>query len=101
MSDKRDQRKEIDLHDIDWKRLLRQGPLLLWGFPVLLLVSLAYTSVYTVQAESQGVVLRFGKFVKTVDPGLRFKLPFGVDRVSIVPVKRQTKSPAGLPASAL
>lgn len=95
MSDKRDQRKEIDLHDIDWKRLLRQGPLLLWGFPVLLLVSLAYTSVYTVQAESQGVVLRFGKFVKTVDPGLRFKLPFGVDRVSIVPVKRQLKQEFG------
>ena len=95
MSDKRDQRKEIDLHDIDWKRLLRQGPLLLWGFPFLLLVSLAYTSVYTVQAESQGVVLRFGKFVKTVDPGLRFKLPFGVDRVSIVPVKRQLKQEFG------
>ena len=30
------------------------------------------TSFYTVQAESQGVVLRFGKYLKTVDPGLRF-----------------------------
>ena len=73
MSDKRDQRKEIDLHDIDWKRLLGQGPLLLWGLPVVLLVSLAYTSVYTVQAESQGVVLRFGKFVKTVETWLIYK----------------------------
>ncbi len=95
MSDKRDQRQEIDLHNIDWKRLLELSPLLLWGGPVLLLFSIAYTSVYTVQAESQGVVLRFGKFVKTVEPGLRFKIPFGVDRVSIVPVKRQLKQEFG------
>ena len=40
-------------------------------------------------------MLRFGKYVKTVDPGLRFKLPFGVDRVSIVPVKRQLKQEFG------
>ena len=70
-------------------------PFLLWGVPVILLVLLAYTSIYTVQAESQGVVLRFGKYVKTVDPGLRFKFPFGVDRVSIVPVKRQLKQEFG------
>lgn len=95
MSDKRDQRQEIDLHNLDWKKLLELGPLLLWGVPVLLLFSIAYTSVYTVQAESQGVVLRFGKFIKTVEPGLRFKIPFGVDRVSIVPVKRQLKQEFG------
>lgn len=62
---------------------------------MILLALLAYTSIYTVQAESQGVVLRFGKYVKTVDPGLRFKFPFGVDRVSIVPVKRQLKQEFG------
>jgi membrane protease subunit HflK len=58
-----------------------------------LLVS--YTSVYTVQAESQGVVLRFGKYLRTVDPGLRFKLPFGIDRVELVSVKRQLKQEFG------
>ncbi|TWT84697.1 Modulator of FtsH protease HflK [Planctomycetes bacterium CA13] len=61
----------------------------------MLLVIFAYTSIYTVQAESQGVVLRFGKYVKTVDPGLRFKIPFGIDRVSVVPVKRQLKQEFG------
>jgi membrane protease subunit HflK len=58
---------------------------------VLLLIVLAWTSCYTVQAESEGVVLRFGKFLKTVEPGLHFKLPFGIDRVSVLPTRRQLK----------
>ena len=41
----------------------------------------AFTSIYTVEAQSQGVVLRFGKYVKTVDPGIQVKLPFGIDQV--------------------
>jgi membrane protease subunit HflK len=58
---------------------------------VLLLLVLAWTSAYTVQAESEGVVLRFGKFLKTVEPGLHFKLPFGIDRVTVLPTRRQLK----------
>ncbi len=44
--------------------------------------------IYTVGPESVGVVQRFGKFIGTVGPGLRFKLPFGIDTVTILPVKR-------------
>jgi modulator of FtsH protease HflK len=58
---------------------------------IILLIVLAWTSGYTVQAESEGVVLRFGKFLKTVEPGLHFKLPFGVDRVTVLPTRRQLK----------
>src|SRR5437762_10459829 len=58
---------------------------------VLLLLALAWTSCYTVQAESEGVVLRFGKFLKTVEPGLHFKLPFGIDEVTVLPTRRQLK----------
>ena len=61
---------------------------------VLVLVAL-FTMFYTVQAESQGVVLRFGRYIKTVDPGLRFKMPFGIDSVQIVPVRRQLKQEFG------
>ena len=62
------------------------------GFVVaILLVILAWTVFYTVQAESEGVVLRFGKFLKTVEPGLHFKLPFGIDQVSVLPTRRQLK----------
>src|SRR6266516_880654 len=58
---------------------------------VILLVILIWTACYTVQAESEGVVLRFGKFLKTVEPGLHFKLPLGIDRVSVLPTRRQLK----------
>ena len=60
-------------------------------FAVILLIALVLTSYYTVQAESEGVVLRFGRFLKTVEPGLHFKLPFGVDQVTVLPTRRQLK----------
>ncbi|MBU6180689.1 MAG: FtsH protease activity modulator HflK, partial [Verrucomicrobia bacterium] len=50
---------------------------------------------YTVEVEEAGVVLRFGKHLKTVPPGLHFKLPFGIDRVTTVQVTRQLKQEFG------
>ncbi|QDT11156.1 FtsH protease activity modulator HflK [Planctomycetes bacterium K23_9] len=94
MSFDRGDRRDIDWRNIEWGRIEEIRPYL-WALPVILLGALAYTSIYTVQAESQGVVLRFGKYVKTVDPGLRFKFPFGIDRVSVLPVKRQLKQEFG------
>jgi membrane protease subunit HflK len=79
----------------DWSTAEHYWPWFVWAFPILLLLIVAFTSVYTVQAESQGVVLRFGRYTKTVDPGLRFKLPMGIDRVEIVPVRRQLKQEFG------
>ncbi len=67
-------------------------------FGIVAIVALVWagiTSVYTVPAESQGVVLRFGKYIDTVEPGLRFKLPFGIDTVSVVTVQRQLKQEFG------
>ena len=61
----------------------------------LILVSALMTSIYTVPAESIAVVLRFGEAVAEVESGLRFKLPFGIDRVQKVPVKRQLKQEFG------
>jgi membrane protease subunit HflK len=50
-----------------------------------------WTGFYTVPAESEGVVLRLGRFSHVVPSGLHFKLPLGVDIAQIVPVKRQLK----------
>jgi len=58
---------------------------------IILLMASLLTSYYTVGAESEGVVLRFGKFFKTVEPGLHFKLPFGIDSVTVLPTRRQLK----------
>ncbi|MDF1851102.1 MAG: FtsH protease activity modulator HflK [Verrucomicrobiales bacterium] len=61
---------------------------------IMLLIA-ALGSFYTVQVEEAGVVLRFGKHIDTVEPGLHFKLPFGIDQVITVPVRRQQKQEFG------
>src|ERR1700675_4321058 len=72
---------------------LPRPPMKLIGAAVVVATALIvlWTSYYTVAAESEGVVLRFGKFLKTVEPGLHFKLPLGIDRVSVLPTRRQLK----------
>ncbi|MCG6866830.1 MAG: FtsH protease activity modulator HflK [Thiogranum sp.] len=63
---------------------------------VLALVGLgAWTAYYTVPSDSVAVVQRFGKYLKDVTPGLHFKLPLGIDKATIVPVKRQLKQEFG------
>ena len=62
-----------------------------FGFWLLLIVGLLWTSFYTVSADSVGIVQRFGKYVRTDEPGLRFKAPFGMDEVTLVPIRRQLK----------
>ncbi len=72
-----------------------QASSILWILIFILVAAAAYTSIYTVEAQSQGVVLRFGKYVKTVDPGIQVKLPFGIDQISIVQVRRQLQQEFG------
>lgn len=49
---------------------------------------LGYSTVFTVKANQRAVILRFGKYMETVEPGLHFKLPFGIDKVYAGEVKR-------------
>ncbi len=51
----------------------------------------AFSSWYTVGPESEAVVQRFGKFHSIAKPGLHFKLPWGIDKATVVPVRRQLK----------
>ena len=55
----------------------------------------AWTSIYTIPAESEGVILRFGRFRDTVPPGLHFKMPLGIDTIEVVSVRRQLKQEFG------
>lgn len=54
-----------------------------------------FSSWFTVDPEEVGVVLRFGSYQRTVDPGLNFKFPFGIENVYKVPVERQLKQEFG------
>ena len=62
---------------------------------LILALWLVFTSWYTVPAKSVGIVLRFGKFDAIREPGLHFKLPFGIDEILAVAVKRQLKMELG------
>ena len=65
-------------------------------FFILLLIGLSvWSSYYTVPSDSVAVVQRFGKHLKEVPPGLHFKFPLGIDKATIVPVKRQLKQEFG------
>jgi len=50
---------------------------------------LLWTSYYQVEPAEVGVVQRFGRLVRITDPGPHLKFPFGVERVTKVPVQRQ------------
>ncbi len=54
----------------------------------------AFGALYQVQPEEVGVVLRFGRYVRATDPGLRAKIPFA-ETVLKVPVQRQLKQEFG------
>ena len=54
-------------------------------------LSILISCYATIPADSVGVLIRLGKYVQTVPPGLRFKLPLGIDRLAIVEVQRQLK----------
>ncbi len=60
-----------------------------------LAVILIFNSVYQVEPEEVGVVLRFGKYTREAQPGLNFKLPTPIETVQKVPVQRQLKEEFG------
>ncbi len=68
---------------------------LVWIVPIVLLLVLGSTSFYMVNTDEEGVVLRFGRYVRTTMPGLHFKLPLGIERVSTPQVTKVFKEEFG------
>jgi len=62
---------------------------------VLALLFFFSTTFYTVDADEVGVIQRFGKYHETTDPGLHFKIPFGVDTIRKVKVRNVYKEEFG------
>ena len=60
------------------------------GWIILLVVVIVYlgsSAFYTVAVDEVGVIQRFGRYVRTVEPGLHFKFPRGIEKVSKVKVR--------------
>jgi len=53
-------------------------------------IILLISSLFQIQTEEVGLITRFGKYQRTVDPGLHARVPF-IERVHKVPVERQQK----------
>ncbi|MCM3874981.1 MAG: protease modulator HflK, partial [Thermoanaerobaculia bacterium] len=56
---------------------------------------LIVTGYYQVEPDEVAVVQRFGRFVRTSEPGPHVKIPLGVERITKVPVQRQLKMEFG------
>jgi len=68
------------------------GPLILLIFIILFFST---STFYTVAVDEVGVVQRFGKYIRTTQPGLNFKLPSGIEKVTKVKVRRVYKEEFG------
>ncbi len=78
----------------DYMRLITPKRILYIVIGVVVLISLS-TSFYTVEADEVAVVLMFGKVVRETEPGLHFKLPFGIEKAKSVQVRRVFKEEFG------
>ncbi len=69
------------------------------GGPLIILVIIAIlfgsSTFYTVGVDEVGIIQRFGKYTRTSQPGLNFKLPAGIEKVTKVKVKRVYKEEFG------
>ncbi len=89
------EKKVIEIRDQFKKKFNPQRGFLPIVIIILLVAIGGYSSFYEVDTEETGVILRFGKFSDFADPGLHFKIPFGVDQVYLVPTGRVLKEEFG------
>ena len=66
----------------------RYGGKIAWAVPLVLVIALLSSVFYSVEADSEGVVLRLGSHNRTSEPGLHGKLPWPLEKVYEVPVQR-------------
>ena len=65
---------------------------------LVVVAAIFYSSFFTIDTGAVGVIRRFGAFVRTAQPGLNFKMPFGIEQVTKVPLEKVFKEEFGLQA---
>lgn len=74
-----------------WKKYLSSYKIILLAVFVVLIL---FTSLFQVEPEEVGVITRFGKYIRAVEPGLNVKIPI-LERLYKVAVERQQKEEFG------
>src|SRR5256885_7224059 len=76
---------------------LETGRRAAWGGGLLALAVAGYlmTGIFTVAADEQAVIRRFGRVAARLGPGLHYRLPWPVDRVDVVKTTAVMKTGVG------
>jgi membrane protease subunit HflK len=81
-----------------FKNIKLPGGSFLIGIAIVILIILGYSSIFTIDTGAVGVIQRFGAYTRSAPPGLNFKLPLGVEKVTKVPQEKVFKEEFGLVA---
>jgi len=63
---------------------------------IVIILIIISSSFYTIGVNQVGIIQRFGKYIRTTPPGLNFKLPWGIEKLTKVPVRLVKKEEFGL-----
>ncbi len=63
---------------------------------VVILIIILSSSFFTIGVDEVGIIQRFGRYVRTTSPGLSFKLPRGIEKLTKVKVRLVYKEEFGL-----
>jgi membrane protease subunit HflK len=61
--------------------------LIIWGIIAFVLIWLVFTSTHSISPGQRGVVTQFGRYSRTLGPGVSFTLPSPVERVKKIDVE--------------
>src|SRR3954471_15832434 len=78
-----------------WARLRGGRRFVLSAVAIVIALVALVGSYYQIEPDEVGLVTRFGRFVRTTNPGPHTKIPFGIEQVQKVPVQRQLKQEFG------
>ena len=70
-------------------------PVALWAILSVAALGWMFTGVYTVQANQEAVITRFGGYARSVGPGLHYHLPIPIEKAELVSVTNQNKTVVG------
>jgi len=62
---------------------------------IVILIFLGFSMLFTIGVDEVGIIQRFGEYKRTCQPGLNFKLPTGIEKLTKVKVKHVYKEEFG------